>query len=168
MAKGFQFRFESLLRLRKQERDVAGKAVGDAEQAIEILQNQVTEISDQRDALRQTSSTWRTSQTIQVDRLMNEGRYDLQLVAQLEDLTTKTKQIVAERERRLVRLQEANAEVRRLERLKERQQAEWKQQQLVAEQAMLDDIAAGRYLRQVRSDVTTAQNITAAQSYDRE
>lgn len=150
MAKTFQFRFESLLQLRVQERQTAGKEVADADQAIGILQQQAAAIEAQRAAARESSGVQRSSSTISVDRLLNEGRYDLQLVGQLRDLATKAEQIVGERERRMARLREANAEVRRLERLKERQHEEWKKNDLAAEQAMMDEIATARFLQQAR------------------
>lgn len=150
MAKRFQFRFDSLLQLRVQERRAAEKEVVDADQAMLILRQQATEVELQRTAARESSNLQRRSSTISVDRLLNEGRYDLQLAAQLRDLKTKVDQIGGERERRLARLRAANAEVRRLERLKERQQAEWKKNQLAAEQSALDEIATARFLRRVR------------------
>lgn len=129
---------------------MAGKEVADADQAIQILQQQATGIESQRVAAREASSLQRTSPTVSVDRLLNEGRYDLQLVAQLRDLAAQVDKIAGERERRLGKLREANAEVRRLERLKERQQAEWKKNQLAAEQAFLDETATARFLQQSR------------------
>lgn len=129
---------------------MAGKEVADADQAIQILQQQATGIESQRVAAREASSLQRTSPTLSVDRLLNEGRYDLQLVAQVRDLAAQVDKIAGERERRLGKLREANAEVRRLERLKERQQAEWTKNQLAAEQAFLDETATARFLQQSR------------------
>lgn len=130
---------------------MAGKEVADADQAIQILRQQATEIEAERAAARESSGLQRNAPVISIDRLLNEGRYDLQLVAQLRELTTKADQIAGERERRLLRLREANAEVRRLERLKERQQEAWKKNQLAAEQAVLDEIATARFLQQSRA-----------------
>lgn len=151
MAKGFQFRFASLLQLLRQQRDQAGKEVGDAEQAIRILQQQATDLETERTGVQQVSQSLRQGAELSVDRLLNQGRYDLQLAAQLEDLRKKTKQVEDERERRLTVLREANAEVRRLERLQEKQWAQWQQAEQQRQQAALDDLAAGRYLRRVRA-----------------
>lgn len=129
---------------------MVGQEVADADQAIQILRQQTMAIEAERAAVRESSGVQRSSPTISVDRLLNEGRYDLQLVAQLQDLAIKADQIAGERERRMVRLREANAEVRRLERLKERQLEEWKKNQLAAEQAVMDEIATARFLRQSR------------------
>ncbi len=151
MAKGFQFRFASLLQLLRQQREQAGREVGDAEQAIGILQQQVTDLKTERAGLQQVSQSLRQGSVLSVDRLLNQGRYDLQLAAQLEDLRGKTKQVEDERERRLAVLREADAEVRRLEKLQEQQWAQWQQAEQQRQQAALDDLAAGRYLRQLRA-----------------
>lgn len=140
----FRFRFSALLELRRRERDQAGAAVGQADAAIRKIDDQIAAVSDERDQLRQqTSASLRGS--LSVDTLLSQGRYDLQLQAQTESLTQTRHQLLEERERRHQQLIEAEAEVKRFERLEQRQRDAYLSEQRSREQSESDDATSRRY-----------------------
>ncbi|MCH1439982.1 MAG: flagellar export protein FliJ, partial [Rubripirellula sp.] len=76
------FRFKSLLDLRRQQRDEAGAALGQANEAIAKVNTQIDEIKRERIALRDTRDVNRQG-NVSVDALLAHGRYDLQLQADM-------------------------------------------------------------------------------------
>lgn len=147
----FQFRFDSILRLRCRERDDAGVEVGNANEAIRRVQEQINEIQQQRDEIRIESSGLLASgtnsagnATFAVDRILQRGRFDLQLQAEMVALEQTVVSLKQERDRRLDLLVLAEAEVKRIERLRETQQAEYYQDELKREQAEADDMTTAR------------------------
>lgn len=150
----FQFRFDSILRLRCRERDDAGIEVGNANEAIRRVQEQITKVQRQRDEVRVQSSgllesgssnaSGSSDITFAVDGIVQRGRYDLQLQAELVSLEQTVVTLKQERDRRLDLLVKAEAEVKRIERLRETQQTEHYQAELKREQAEADDMTTAR------------------------
>jgi flagellar FliJ protein len=140
----FQFRFQAVLELRRRERDQAGAAVGQADAAIRKIDDQIAAVRGERGQLRQeTSASLRG--TLSVDALLSQGRYDLQLQAQTESLAQARNQLVEERARRHQQLIEAEAEVKRFERLEQRQRDAYLSEQRSREQSESDDATGRRY-----------------------
>ncbi|QEG42735.1 flagellar export protein FliJ [Roseimaritima ulvae] len=147
----FQFRFDSLLRLRESERDAARQEVADGHQAMGILQQQREDLEQQRQQLRDTAQRRMSEASISVDTMLNQGRYDVQLAAEIQGIASNMAAVEKEIERRQTRLQAADIEVKRLERLRETQQQQWNADQLAAQQADLDEIATLRFARASRN-----------------
>ncbi len=143
----FQFRFDTLLRLRESERDAARQEVADAYQAMGILQQQRSDLEQQRQQLRDAAQRRMTESAFSVDTMLNQGRYDVQLAADIQGLASNMTAVEKEIQRRQVRLQTADIEVKRLERLRETQHQQWTAQQQAAQQAELDEIASLRFTR---------------------
>jgi flagellar export protein FliJ len=139
----FQFRFESILQLRRQTRDDAGIAVGQAVAAINRIDQQSQEIATKRDSLR-TIGQQRVG-NLSVDSLLASGRYDLQLLAEYEALARTRQELVQELDRRKQILTAAEAEVKRFERLEAKDRQRFLAEQAKLEQAELDDASARRY-----------------------
>ena len=140
----FEFRFASILQLRRQERDQAGSAVGQANEAIARVDQQIESIGLERQSLRWSSGNNRVG-SISVDALLAGGRYDLQLQAQIQSLTETRGEMLQELERRQKTLTEAEAEVKRFERLEEKERAAYRVQEIRREQAEADEATARRY-----------------------
>jgi flagellar FliJ protein len=140
----FEFRFASILQLRRQERDQAGSAVGQANEAIARVDQQIESIGLERQSLRWSSGNNRVG-SISVDALLAGGRYDLQLQAQIQSLTETRGEMLQELERRQKALTEAEAEVKRFERLEEKERAAYRVQEIRREQAEADEATARRY-----------------------
>ena len=140
----FQFRFASLLDLRCRDRDQAGTAVGKANEAITRIDEQREELNRQRVRLRDSSVGKRTG-NVSVDRLLTAGRFDMQLPAEQESLLQTRAELVQELARRQQKLAEAEAEVKRLEKLEQRDRDLHLTEMRRREQAEIDDATSRRY-----------------------
>lgn len=147
----FAFRFEALLRLRENERDTVRGHVADAIQAQSILEQQRDALHQQREESRLQAQRRLASTQLSVDTLLHEGRFDLQLAAEIQGLDTNIRIVQTEIDRRQETLQVADVEVKRLERLREQQYQQWTVAQLAAEQTELDEIAQLRFARAAAS-----------------
>ena len=140
----FQFRFAALLELRRRERDEAGAAVGQADEAIRKIDTQRQALEAERQTLRGASSAGRQG-AMAVDALLLEGRYDMQLDSQLQSLQQTRDQLIVELNRRQQRLTEAEAEVKRFERLEEKDREAHQAELRRREQLEIDDVVSRRY-----------------------
>jgi flagellar FliJ protein len=143
----FQFRFASIMMLRRQQRDETGVLVGKANEAIARVDEQVEEITQQRQSARLQSQEFREG-AVSVDRLLSSGRFEMQLDADIQALKQTRAQLMQELERRQLALTAAEAEVKRFERLEENERAEYRAELNRKEQAEQDEVTSSRYLRQ--------------------
>lgn len=143
--KRFEFAFAPLLSLRTNDRDNARQDVADALQALELLQQQEQEIETQRQTMYQQTQQVMASRTVSVSTLLAQGRYDLQLQAQVQECRHQQQLIEAEVRRRQEKLQAADVEVKRLEKLCQRQHQAWQTRMQAVQQAELDEVASQRY-----------------------
>ena len=137
----FRFRFEAITRLRENERDVARASLAEAIEAMRQIEFRRQELADER-ALLDRDSARRRKGTLSIDRLLSDGRYERQLAADDHQVTAAGQKIEAELIRRQAILADANAGVRQMELLKERELASWTQAREKIEQANLDEVAA--------------------------
>ena len=153
----FQFRFDSILALRCRERDEAGRELGKANEAIRRVDEQIQELQLKRDEIRKLAAGMfqndtdgrperSSTQSISVDRVLQQGRYDLQLQAEQIGLRATKETLVKELQRRREVLIDAEAEVKRLERLRETQKIEYRYLELQREQAESDDLTTARLI----------------------
>lgn len=145
----FQFRFASILQLRRRERDEAGAAVGQANAAIAKIDQRCEEIEAERQSLRSGASDRRVGD-VSVNALLTRGRYDIQLQADIQSLGETRGELTKELQRRQHALMSAEAEVKRFERLEEKERAAFLALELQREQAEADDSTARRYTIQRR------------------
>lgn len=142
----FRFRLETLLKVRRQQRDVRREALAKAIRAEEIVADRIaeveTEIAKAQDAQR---NGLETGTQVNVDRLLNQGRHELTLRAKRQDLQQQKQQIAEERDRRQAALVEADRAVKVLEKLKEKLAMRFRRQQEKEESRQLDAIAEQRF-----------------------
>ncbi len=145
----FQYRLESLLSLRRRQRDEFGRDLAQTYQALEHIDEQLSSLQVQRDATRADTALrfGHSAGNVSVDRLRQESRYDQQLTADQARLQRSRDQLEIELERRRSFLIEAEVEVKRLERLREKQAADYQHSQLKEEQAAADDLTNARHPR---------------------
>ncbi len=138
-----KFRFETVLRLRETERDQARSYLSEAYEALRRVEERQREIQTERNQLIADGMRRRTG-VLSMESLLSDGRYELQLDAELKQLRDATAQIQAEIERRQAAVTNANTAVRQLEILKEndRKALEHKLEQVV--QGYMDEVAARR------------------------
>ncbi|MGV3483616.1 MAG: flagellar export protein FliJ [Planctomycetaceae bacterium] len=142
----FKFRFDSIVRLRENERDAARASLAEAYEAMRQIEIRRKELTDARAALDQ-ESLLRRSGRLSVDRLLSDGRYERQLTAELAQISMTAEKVEAELIRRQTVLTEANAAVRQMELLKERELAAYTLAQEKISQANLDEIAGRGHRR---------------------
>lgn len=142
-----EFRFKALLDLRRQQRDEAGAALGQANEAIVKVNMQIDDINRERAALRDTEDVNRQG-NVSVDDLLAHGRYDLQLQAEIGSLESTVAELTAEMDRRRAKLVEAEAELKRFEKLKENDEAEFRALESKREHAEADEVSNRRYTLQ--------------------
>lgn len=145
----FQFRFESLLQLRRRERDEAGASVGQATEAIMKVDAQMEEIEQLRQTVKQQQSEVRTG-SISVDRMLSAGRYDMQLQADVAALLDTKDKLNQEFLRRQSLLAKAQSEVGRYEKLEARAKENYRADLLRKEQAEADDRSSSSFLMKTR------------------
>ncbi len=138
-----KFRFETVLRLRESERDQARSFLSEAYEALRRVEERQQELQGERNQLIADGLRRRTGM-LSMESLLSDGRYELQLDAELKQLRDATAQIQAEIERRQAAVTSANTAVRQLEILKEndRKALELKHEQIV--QGYMDEVAARR------------------------
>lgn len=147
----FRFRFDSLQVLRGRERDEAGAQVGKALEAIQRINEQIQEIDSQRQMIRAATHQTLQQASVSVDQMLHQGRYDVQLHADEISLRQTLQQLNQELEKRREKLVHAEAEVKRLERLRETQLAEHRSLEAKQEQAEADDLTSARVLLRRRA-----------------
>lgn len=140
MAK-FKFRFDVIQQLRENDRDIARASLAEAYEALRQIEVRREEIAAERRLLDADSARRRTG-TLSVDRLLSDGRFERQLAADDAQAALAAEKIEAELARRQAVLAAANASVRQMELLKEKDQLAWVEAQLKAEQSNLDEVAA--------------------------
>lgn len=130
--------------MRRQQRDEAGAAVGQANQAIARIDLQIESIQSERQRLRQQAQGQRVG-SISVDSLMAGGRYDLQLQNDSLALNQTRGELEQELQRRQLALTQAETEVKRFEQLEEKERAAYWAEELRREQAEADEATSRRY-----------------------
>ena len=136
----FQFRLQTLLKLRENERQQRQVELAQAWEAERILRGQIemiaVEIAGAKDKVRAASMPGE----VQVDSLLELQRYGWQLRAQALAAKERLVQIQAEVERRRKVLVEADRQVRMLEKLRDKQSAAATAELLHREQKTLDEM----------------------------
>ena len=140
----FEFRFAALLELRRQERDEVGAAVGQANAAIDKVNEHVDEKQHERMLLRDGSNVSRRGD-VSVDALLSLGRYDLQLQADIEALNLTLGELITELERRRGKLVDAVAELKSFQKLRDNAELEFRALETKREHAEADEVTTRRY-----------------------
>ena len=148
----FQFRLQTVLRLRIAARDERRTELGRAQRALEVLKEQqakiASEAAENQAATRQMMIGQAASGSgVSVDGLLNAHRHALVLKAQTAQLVQQQNQIAVEITKRQAALVEADRDVRVLEKLREKGLAEYEFRELAIEQRNLDEIATIRAFR---------------------
>ena len=145
----FQFRFQSLLDIQKQDRDEVGAAVGQANEAVRKIDDRITETLEQIKESRSEQSGGQVG-TVSVDAMLTQDRYKLQLQADHQSLLETRESLLQEVRRRQGFLALAEAEVKKFEKLCEHDRESYTKQQLKREQEEIDDRVSARYIMQRR------------------
>ncbi len=151
MANSFRFRLQSIVRLRERERDQAADEFKLAMQAKQVLLDQITTLQSER---QQVNLQRNVSQTGAFDpqKMLEAHRYQIHLDSQVAHLQEQVSLVEQECQRRRAKLVKCEQAVRALEKLKEKQQADWDSVLSQKSQDRLDEWSSFRYW----SDQTTS------------
>jgi flagellar export protein FliJ len=140
----YRFRLETLEKLRSARRDELRAALADGFRAEQILSEQRAAVQAESTALRESRRAAVAAQQLDVNQLIEVGRYETVLDAQQRVLAEQASRLAIEVERRRLAVVEADRAVRVLEKLDERRRAEHRQEEARRETKELDEIAVLR------------------------
>lgn len=143
---GFQFRLQSLQKLREHARDERRAALAQTFEAERLLEEEKGRLTIELASLKKHIRADASPGVVRVDRLLDVQRYEIVLRGQVEIIAGQQEQIQEEISRRRQALVEADKEVRVLEKLRERQQAEFQQGERRQASREMDEVAARRHL----------------------
>ncbi|MFN6128008.1 MAG: flagellar export protein FliJ [Planctomycetota bacterium] len=145
------FRLDSVLKLRQRERDQAGKDVADAVAAIALLDTKLSEIAMQQ---RQLESLRRdfSQGSISTNRMLDAERYQLVLAAQHAHVSGDRSLLVQELDRRRAKLVIRQQAVKALEKLEQRHDERFAEEQRKRQQLLLDEWSQAQTSIAIRSD----------------
>lgn len=138
-----KFRFDTVLRLREAERDQARSILSEAYEALRRVEERQRELQIERTQLIADGLRRRTG-VLSMESLLSDGRYELQLDSEINQLLDAASQIQAEIERRQAAVTAANTAVRQLEILKENDRLALNQKLERIVQGHMDEVAARR------------------------
>lgn len=142
----FRFRLETLLKIRASTRDERRRYLLEAQQAHDALQARLGEIRGNLREVRQLASDTLAGGAVDVDRLLDDGRYELVLLAEQEMIRQQSKSVAEEVERRRQTLVAADREVRVLEKLRQTQKERHDEESIAREQQQIDEAATIGYV----------------------
>ena len=143
----FQFRLQTVLRLRLAERDQRRSELAKALRAEEVLLAEERSLVDQQVAVAERARELKSPGAADVDALLQTHRYEVVLAAQRRQLAQQIVQVQQEIERRRSALMEADRGVRVLEKLRERQAAAWRVDSDRRDVTQLAELAVLGYVR---------------------
>ena len=143
----FTFRLETLWKLRVADRQQRREELAEALEAETLLQTRKEEMGSELKELRKRRAVVSQAGEIDVDALTQSHRYELITQAQIQLLDQQAAQLAVEKQRRRQALVEAEREVKTLEKLLEKQYAEYVFEEQKREQKELDEIAGRRVPR---------------------
>ena len=143
----FQFRLQTLLRLRIAERDERRADLAKALRAEQMLRDQQRQIEAEQVETQAAVRSRSAPGSADVDGLLQNSRYQLLLRSRREQVVRQLAQVAAEIERRRQVLVEADRQVRVLEKLRERQELAHRQRLERGEVKQLDEAALVAFAR---------------------
>jgi flagellar export protein FliJ len=135
----FRFRLEKLLRLRQGTRDQRRLRLAEAQRADEELRGQLVRLAAEQDRLQGQCRQAAAPGAVDLDRLVEADRYAAVLRGEEAELHRQRETLAAEIQTRRDTLLQADREVRTLEKLRDRQQQRYRQEEQRRESKLLDE-----------------------------
>ena len=148
----FEFRLQSLIRLRERERDAASQELQKAMLASQKLLEHIEELKAEHAAQHPSQDE---NGAIEPQKYLEAQRYQLHLSQEIRTTQNQRELINQEVEVRRLKLVECEKAVRSVERLREIEFKEWQDQQQRAAQIALDQWAGFRYWKNQDEKPTT-------------
>lgn len=143
----FKFRLATLLRIREATRDQRRAELAEAYRVDEVLKAKIDGVGRELDWLKDRCRRIAGPGTVDVDQLVEGQRYELTLKAQQAQLGQQRETVAAEIQRRREALLAADRDVRVLEKLRDRQSHQFREEEERREAKRLDEVASLRASR---------------------
>jgi flagellar FliJ protein len=143
--KRFQFRPETLMRLREIVRDERRAELADAFRVAATLDERHGALVRELDGVRDGQRT--PAGLVNVDHLLESQRYEMVLDLEKRHVEQQQARVAVEIEKRRAALVAADQDVRSLEKLRETQLSEWRIEAERQEMKVLDEVAGVRHGR---------------------
>ncbi|MCG8587584.1 MAG: flagellar export protein FliJ [Pirellulales bacterium] len=140
MAK-FEFRLATLLKLRIAERDERRSELAEALKALAIIDERTGQIESEVHLARSAVQQAVGEQTVAVDTLLDNQRYELQLMAEKKAAEEQREKVAVETDRRRSVLVEADRQVKTLEKLRDREHQQHRVREERREAKQIDEVA---------------------------
>jgi flagellar FliJ protein len=137
----FRFRLETVLKLRRAQRDERRQRLAEAHEAQRVLREHQQELAAEIEQVRSRLLAGSQPGAVNVDALLDVHRYELMLRARRGQLEQQQARVAAEAQRRRQALVEADREVRMLEKLEEKQALAHRRREERLELKQLDEAA---------------------------
>lgn len=136
----FRFRLETLLKLRRTDRDQRGRQLAEAGEAERLLLDRSGDLAARRRALQEQTRRTTGPGPIDVDILAQAGRYEAVLEAEARTLDRQTRLLAEEIQRRRQALLGAERQVRVLEKYRSKLRDRHRREALRAEVKEHDEL----------------------------
>lgn len=146
---GFRFRLATLLRLRDRARGERRRLLAEAHSAEEALMLRSAQLVDDLNELKQGHVHAAGPGRIDIDGVLSAQRYELVLRLEEKTVQQQSAALDAEITKRQTALVEADRDVKVLEKLRERQQERFREEENRRETKEMDDVAGRQYWREV-------------------
>jgi len=140
MAK-FRFRLSTLLRVRENVRDECRQQLIAAQRAEEVIAARVAALDEALASLRLHALVASRPGPVNVDRLLDAGRYEMMLKAERHAADEQRQAVIGEIDRRRQALVEADREVKSLDKLRTQQALRHRQEESRQEIKQMDEAA---------------------------
>ena len=144
MAK-YQFRLETLRKIRISHRDAMRTKLAEAFQAAQVLEQRQQQLADEVAQLQEQQRREVAEQTTDINSLVDKNRYQIALRTQQRTLRQQAAQLEEEIEKRRQLVVEADREVRVLDKLEHRQREQYREEAMRSETKILDEIGLSRW-----------------------
>jgi flagellar protein FliJ len=143
----YQFRLETLRRLRIAHRDQQRSALADGFRAEEILAERRAAVTEEQASLRELQRKTLGDRHVDINQLVEAQRYEAVLKANEQHLTEQASRLAIEVERRRLAVVEADRAVRVLDKLDERKRDDHRREAGRHETKQLDEVAITQWKR---------------------
>jgi len=140
----FRFRLATLLRLREAARDQRRSELAEAHRVDEVLHARAEGVRRELEWLKDRCRRAAGPGTVNVDQLVEGQRYELTLKAQGTQIQRQREMVVQEIQRRREALLAADRDVRVMEKLREKQAQQHREEEERQEHKRLDEVASLR------------------------
>ncbi|MDC0295272.1 flagellar export protein FliJ [bacterium] len=147
-------RFDTIIRLRRHERDRCAVNLANAVHAVEKVELEIRVTEEEKLGLQELARSQRFG-VVSLERLRSHNRYEVQLQARLNGLLQQKEPLVENRIRSRKQLDEAEIELKRFKKIEQLDRERVGNDQLRRDRKAMDELAMTRFWHQCYSQKET-------------